>query len=56
MCWVRAAGRSEATIATLARPGSPAIVAEGLVKIYKTRKSEVRALDGVARVADVGRT
>ena len=35
------------TIATLARAGSPAIVAEGLVKIYKTRKSEVRALDGL---------
>jgi ABC-2 type transport system ATP-binding protein len=25
----------------------PAIMAEGLVKIYKTRKSEVRALDGI---------
>ena len=41
-------------IATLARAGSPAIVAEGLVKIYKTRKSEVRALDGVDLVVDEG--
>jgi len=40
------------TIAVI-RP-SPAITAEGLVKIYKSRKSEVRALDGVDLVVDEG--
>jgi ABC-2 type transport system ATP-binding protein len=29
------------------RAGQPAIVAEGLTKIYRSRKAEVRALDGV---------
>ncbi len=28
-------------------PVTNAIVAEGLVKIYRTRKNEVRALDGL---------
>ena len=31
-----------------------AIVAEGLVKIYKSRKSEVRALDGVDLTVEEG--
>ena len=31
-----------------------AIEAEGLVKIYKSRKSEVRALDGVDLVVEEG--
>ncbi len=35
-------------------PIPQAITAEGLVKIYKTRKSEVRALDGVDLVVDEG--
>ncbi|MEO8511175.1 MAG: ATP-binding cassette domain-containing protein [Chloroflexota bacterium] len=33
----------------------PAITAEGLVKIYKTRAGEVRALDGLDLVVDEGR-
>jgi ABC-2 type transport system ATP-binding protein len=32
----------------------PAIEAEGLVKVYKTRKSEVRAIDGVDLVVEEG--
>ena len=39
----------------LSRPDSaPAIVAEGLVKVYKSRKREVRALDGVDLTVDQG--
>ena len=34
-------------VATVLPVTVPAIMAEGLVKIYRTRKSEVRALDGV---------
>ena len=34
-------------VATVLPVTVPAIMAEGLVKIYKTRKSEVRALDGI---------
>ena len=33
---------------------APAIVAEGLVKIYRSRKSEVRALDGVDLAVEEG--
>lgn len=35
------------TSRAVVRGGQPAIVAEGLTKIYRSRKSEVRALDGV---------
>ncbi|HEY6608988.1 MAG TPA: ATP-binding cassette domain-containing protein [Candidatus Limnocylindria bacterium] len=38
----------------LAIATTPAIAAEGLVKVYRTRKSEVRALDGVDLVVDEG--
>ena len=31
-----------------------AITAEGLVKVYRSRKSEVRALDGVDLTVDEG--
>ena len=42
-------------IAVSTRPRRrPAIVAEGLVKVYRSRKSEVRALDGVDLVVDEG--
>ena len=34
--------------------GQPAIIAEGLTKIYRSRKSEVRALDGVDLTVDEG--
>ena len=46
-----------ASPSTSARPrpdSAPAIVAEGLVKIYRSRKSEVRALDGVSLTVDQG--
>ena len=39
-------------VATSQRP--QAIVAEGLVKVYRSRKSEVRALDGVDLVVEEG--
>ena len=41
-----------AVIAPTPRP--QAIVAEGLVKVYRTRKHEVRALDGVDLVVEEG--
>ena len=34
--------------------GAPAIVAEGVVKLYRTRKHEVRALDGIDLTVDPG--
>ncbi len=34
-------------VATVMPVTVPAIMAEGLVKIYRSRKSEVRALDGI---------
>jgi ABC-2 type transport system ATP-binding protein len=37
-----------------ARSAAPAIVAEGLVKVYRTRKQEVRALDGIDLTVDQG--
>ena len=46
-----------ASPSTTARPrpdSAPAIVAEGLVKIYRSRKSEVRALDGVSLTVEQG--
>ena len=39
---------------TVARAGQPAIMAEGLTKIYRSRKSEVRALDGVDLMVEEG--
>ncbi|CAN5533837.1 daunorubicin resistance protein DrrA family ABC transporter ATP-binding protein [soil metagenome] len=42
------------TSRAFARGGQPAIVAEGLTKIYRSRKSEVRALDGVDLTVDEG--
>ena len=33
---------------------TPAITAEGLVKVYRSRKSEVRALDGVDLTVEEG--
>lgn len=39
---------------TVARAGQPAITAEGLTKIYRSRKSEVRALDGVDLMVEEG--
>jgi ABC-2 type transport system ATP-binding protein len=38
----------------VASPRPQAIVAEGLVKVYRTRKNEVRALDGVDLVVEEG--
>ena len=38
----------------VASTGQPAIIAEGLTKIYRSRKSEVRALDGVDLTVDEG--
>jgi len=35
-------------------PETNAITAEGLVKIYKSRKSEVRALDGLDLIVEEG--
>src|SRR3954451_3664755 len=35
-------------------PTSPAISAEGLVKVYRSRKNEVRALDGLDLSVDEG--
>jgi ABC-2 type transport system ATP-binding protein len=35
-------------------PASPAITAEGLVKVYRSRRSEVRALDGLDLSVDEG--
>src|SRR5947207_4606887 len=35
-------------------PNSPAISAEGLVRVYRSRKSEVRALDGLDLTVDEG--
>ncbi|MFI5199943.1 MAG: ATP-binding cassette domain-containing protein, partial [Candidatus Limnocylindrales bacterium] len=32
----------------------PAITAEGLVKVYRSRKSEVRALDGIDLEVEAG--
>ena len=43
---------SPVVVATSQRP--QAIVAEGLVKVYRSRKSEVRALDGVDLVVEEG--
>lgn len=37
------------------RHGMDVITAEGLVKVYKTRRSEVRALDGIDRCSATGR-
>ncbi|MBA3368061.1 MAG: hypothetical protein H0T99_05245 [Geodermatophilaceae bacterium] len=34
-------------MSSVAGPSGPAIVAEGLTKIYKSRSGEVRALDGL---------
>ena len=39
---------------TVANAGQPAITAEGLTKIYRSRKSEVRALDGVDLMVEEG--
>jgi ABC-2 type transport system ATP-binding protein len=46
---------SAPVLAAAPRSGhAPAIAAEGLVKIYRSRKSEVRALDGVDLTVDQG--
>ena len=46
--------RAHGDLAIQSSTSSPAIAAEGLVKVYRSRKSEVRALDGLDRLVDEG--